>query len=297
MLAAAVSFDSLAVLGQRISSDGLRTWYPPSYDIPDIRRPGVKSIATHPGLLYYVGPAGKLFHRGTVTGMRFEGRVLGDQPWIVEALLRAGDRIAVIEDVVYEWRRPRADHDFATITAARVGSARLAAEATRIAAQVYQLVSAKFDRYVAPERRRALRVTYAERLIRADLEAQLRSALDRGDPELPVLFEELERFLRTIDGDVVRSVGVVEPSLLAPAAQRLYRLDPAARDAFWALLGTVADVHAGADASSRSWRRRVLRAIMALPGPLRRPLGEPPLRVLAFVAGRARARRSPRPVA
>ncbi len=292
MLAAAAATDARAVVGQRISSDGTRTWFPPSYDIPDIRQAGVKSIAGQPGLLYYVGPAGKLFHRDIVSGLRFEGRMLGDQPWIVEALLRAGNRIAVIEDIVYEWRRPSQDHDFSTITAARVGSARLAAEATRIAGETYRLVAAKFDAYVAAEHRRDLRVTYAERLIRADLESQLRSALERRDPELPELFRELERFLETIEGDVVRSVGAVELSLLAPAAGRLDRIGPASREAFWSLLRTAASLHVGADAPVRSRRRAAIRVLMVVPAPLQRPFAEPPLRVLSRRVERARRVRS-----
>ena len=85
----------LAVVGQRISTDGERTWIPTSYDTPDIREPGRKSLATHPGLLYYVGAPGKAYHRSCTTGLTFEGRVMGDQPWTVRALLRAGDGIEV----------------------------------------------------------------------------------------------------------------------------------------------------------------------------------------------------------
>ena len=282
MIEAGTRADALAVVGQRISSDGTRTWFPRSYDIPDIRTSGVKSMVTHPGLLYYVGPAGKLFRRDIVTGMRFAGRMLGDQPWIIEALLRAGDRIMVIDNVVYEWRRPRDHGDFSTITAARVRSARLAAEATRMAADTYSRVSALLDRYVAPEHRRRLRVTYVERLVQADLEAQLHSALERTDPSLSELFMELEGFLRTVESDVVRSVNVIEPSLLVPAARRLNRLALPARDAFWSLLRAAADLRVGSDAPSPGWRR--LRMIMALPGPLQRPIGEPALRLPPIVS-------------
>ena len=109
MLRAADANNALAVVGQRISTDGERTWIPTLYDKPDIRDPGRKSIATHPGLLYYAGPAGKLLRRPIAEGLRFEGRVLGDQPWVLRALLRAGDRIVVVSDVVYEWRRGRPD--------------------------------------------------------------------------------------------------------------------------------------------------------------------------------------------
>ena len=129
MMRAAEGPATLAVVAQRISTDGERTWVPKPYNWPDIREPGRKSIARNPHLLYYAGPAGKLFHRSCTDGLRFEGRMLGDQPWVISALLRAGDAIEVISDVVYEWRRPHPDHYVATITSARMRSAALATTA------------------------------------------------------------------------------------------------------------------------------------------------------------------------
>src|SRR6185503_16907692 len=49
-----------AVIGQRIWTDGTRTWLSSVYDIPDIREPGRKSIAANPGLVYYVAVTGKV---------------------------------------------------------------------------------------------------------------------------------------------------------------------------------------------------------------------------------------------
>ena len=94
------------MIGQRVQTDGQRRWVAGIYDQPDIREPGRKSIATHPGLLSYASLSGKIFDRGLTDGLAFEGRVLGDQPWAIRALLRAGDGIVVIDDVVYEWWRP-----------------------------------------------------------------------------------------------------------------------------------------------------------------------------------------------
>ena len=144
LLRAGESSDALAVVGQRISTDGERTWYPRLYDVPDIREPGRKSLTSHPDLLYYVGPVGKLFRRSTWDGLTFQGRMLGDQPWVVQALVRAGDRIEVVEDVVYEWRRPRPGNEFTTITSARERSAALGAEAVRMAGVAWRVASGAF---------------------------------------------------------------------------------------------------------------------------------------------------------
>ncbi len=101
--------DVRAVIGQRIWTDGERSWLSALYDIPDIRQPGRKAIATHPGLLYYASATGKAIHRSLIGGRQFDGRVLGDQPWTIHALLAAGDEIEVIGETVYEWLRPHPD--------------------------------------------------------------------------------------------------------------------------------------------------------------------------------------------
>ena len=77
-----------------------------------------KVLASAPGLVYYASATGKAFHRSLVGDLRFEGRVLGDQPWTLRALLRAGDRIEVIADDVYVWlRQPTELSDPRSITA------------------------------------------------------------------------------------------------------------------------------------------------------------------------------------
>ena len=62
MAAAARSTDALAVIGQRILSDGERTWLPKLYDQPDAREPGRKSLVRNPGLMFTASVTGKLFH-------------------------------------------------------------------------------------------------------------------------------------------------------------------------------------------------------------------------------------------
>src|SRR5262245_48993292 len=75
-----------AVIGQRVWTDGQREWLGPRYDNPDVRSAGRKSIAANPGLLYYMAATGKVFHRSLCDGLRFEGRVMGDQAWTIRAL-------------------------------------------------------------------------------------------------------------------------------------------------------------------------------------------------------------------
>jgi hypothetical protein len=241
MLAAADAGDARAVIGQRISTDGERTWYPRLYDLPDIRQAGRKSLAANPDLLYYAGPAGKLFHRSCAEGLRFEGRMLGDQPWVLRALVRAGDRIIVVERVVYEWHRPHPDRYVPTITSARERSAALGIEAVRMAAVAFEAMAAEFSRAYDPATRARLEARYLERLLRADLETQLRGAVRRRDAALPDLLDALAGFVAHVPTAAAAGSDAVARVALAVPADR------------WPLLGT----------SGRAAYRRLLAAALA----------------------------------
>ncbi|MEO5965138.1 MAG: glycosyltransferase family 2 protein, partial [Candidatus Limnocylindrales bacterium] len=231
--------DALAVLGQRIWTDGRRTWRS-NAGIDDVRLPGRKSLATHPGLVYYGAIHGKLLHRTTWDGSAFEGRVLGDQPWTITALLRARDRIDVLSDEVYEWRRPRADTARGGITALSRSSARQGAVAAGVAVTAFAKVRDGADRWIddAAARRRLV-VTYLERLLHADLGRYLRRALERRDPTLPELLLADAAFLESVPPDVLAATDGVRRHLLVPPLHHWPRLPAAARTA-WATMAAPA---------------------------------------------------------
>jgi hypothetical protein len=236
---AAHAGDALAVVGQRIWTDGRIRWRTAAYDIPDIRRPGRTSLLARPGLLSYASATGKLFHRSITEGLTFEGRVLGDQPWTVRALLRAGDRIVVIGDDVYEWSRPRRGSGALSITAAKRGSARLAAEAATIAvralAEVTEEAAARVPDAAARDR---LIAAYAERIVRSDLAGPVRRAVDRGDDGTDELFDAIAAFLGSAPLASRRVTDAVASELLRPPLEGWHRLGPPARAAYVRLLRT-----------------------------------------------------------
>jgi hypothetical protein len=244
LLAATEREAPLAVIGQRVWTDGRTRWRSPTYDIPDIRRAGRKSLATNPGLLYYASATGKLFHESTVKALRFEGRVLGDQPWTVRALLRAGDRIEVIGDDVYEWRRPAAP-SASTITAAKRSSARSAAEAAGVAVGALAAVQAEAEAQLAdPASRRIVTDGYFERLVRADLAGPVARALARGDDGADALFDAVLAFLDAAPAPVVeRSAGAVADALVLEPLDYWVGARPAARPAFVAFLRRLTTGH------------------------------------------------------
>lgn len=237
---AAVATDALAVVGQRIWSDGEQTWISGHYDVPDIRVPGRKSLVANPGLLSYASATGKLIHRSCREDLWFRGRVLGDQPWTIRAMLRAGSRIEVIDTTVYEWTRPRPGNEFQTITAAKRQSARLAAEAVRVATGAYAEVNEEAER-VLPDAadRRVIAAGYFDRLVRSDFGGPVSRAAASGDAGARELLEAIEAFLRATPPEIVGRSRVVMRALVLPPLFSWRTLAQDARPAAWSMIGLI----------------------------------------------------------
>jgi len=239
LVTAGTQRDALAVVGQQVWTDGTRTWLSAFYDQPDIRRPGRTSIAARPGLLYYASPHGKLLHRSCWEGLTFEGRVLGDQPWTIRALLRAGDRIEVLEETVYLWQRPAPGVRGASITVTSRASARRSVDAVRVAERAFSEVAAETARTIAdPADRQRITDTYAQRLIRSDLGVYLKGALDRDDPTIGELLSAIDGFVAGLPTGTLEVDPAPTHSLLEPPAIAWRRLEPTGRGAYRALLTT-----------------------------------------------------------
>jgi glycosyltransferase involved in cell wall biosynthesis len=228
--------DAVAVIGQRVWVDGTHRWIPRRNDTPDIREPGRKSLASNPGLLYYASMHGKLFRRSSTDGLRFHGRVLGDQPWTIRALLRAGDRIEVIGTTVYEWNRPRRGHFAPTITTSTRSSAGKGIEAIAVAEEALAAVRAEADRVLSDPAQRSLIATrYVERLLTSDLGVHLSRALGRRDPGTADLLAAIQQFLATVPGELLAGSNALAWHIVEPPLARWRQVPTDARTAYWSL--------------------------------------------------------------
>jgi succinoglycan biosynthesis protein ExoO len=239
LVRAALAGEARAVIGQQVWWDGRRTWVPSLYDIPDIRRPGRKSIATNPGLLNSLSPHAKLLHRSTFDGLRFSGRVLGDQPWVLRALLRAEPDIVVLDDTVYEWYRPAAGVGPPSITSTTRASARRSVEAVEAAGTAFAAIADEAAGRLEPGPRDVVLRGYAERLTQSDLSVYLSRALARRDPDTALLIDAVRAFLAASPGASLASSPALARDLLEPPLRRWSWLDEAGRAAYWRLVDGV----------------------------------------------------------
>jgi Glycosyl transferase family 2 len=240
LAAAAVDGSAAAVIGQQVWWNGRRRWRTPQYDVEDIRQPGRKSLATSPGLLYFVSPHAKLLHRDCWKGLEFHGRVLGDQPWIIRALLRAGDRIEVLGDTVYEWYRPSASVPSTSITATTRASVRHGVEAVGVAAEALASVREEAAQHLDAAAADRVATSYAERLLHSDLSAHVSRALDRADPQIDLLFDAIREFVAGLPASYVTASDALARNVLEPPLRRWNRVGDAGRAAYWRLFDAAA---------------------------------------------------------
>lgn len=239
LVAAAQRTNPLVVIGQRVWSNGERTWVSSFYDIPDIREPGRKSLVSAPGLVYYASATGKLFHRSVTTGLRFSGRVLGDQPWTIRALLRAGDRVEVIGETVYEWTRTDPHTGVGSITTTTRSSAQLGVEAVAVAEAALADVRREAERQLADrEARRVVTARYVERLLRSDLGMHLFYAVRRCDPATASLMAAIERFIKSVPPELLAASDALARDILERPLRRWTKLPRDAHTAYWSLFTT-----------------------------------------------------------
>ena len=232
---AAQTSGASAVIGQQVWTDGVKRWVGSLYDIPDIRDPGRKSLGTHPGLLYYVSPHAKLFPRPSVADLRFSGRVLGDQAWVIGALLRAGDGIEVLGATVYEWHRaPGAG----SITATARSSARRGVEAAQVAGEALAAVTREANARLDPAGREVVLTRYVESILRSDLGAHLGNALARRDPTISELLDAIRAFAMTVPGRYLSGSDALARDILDPGMRRWRLMNRAGRAAYWRLFDT-----------------------------------------------------------
>lgn len=271
LVRAARDSDALAVIGQQIWWDGRRHWLSGAYDVPDIRLAGRKSLVANPGVLHYVSPHAKLLHRDCWQDLRFSGRVLGDQPWIIRALIRAGDRIDVLDETVYEWFRPPASAGYSSITSTTRSSVARGVEAIGVATGALAQVRAEAEARLAPEDAASLLRHYAARLIGIDLGAHIGTALERADPEIGQLFDAIGTFLAGLPAEDVAAARGLPARILEPPLLRWPRVRD--RAAYWRLFDTAIAIDPGVPARGSSWPTRLaLRLAGHGPASIGRPL-------------------------
>jgi hypothetical protein len=239
-------------------------------------------------LVYFVSPHAKLIHRSCWDGLQFSGRILGDQSWVIRALLRAGDRIDVLGENVYEWRRAAVD-SHGSITARARSSVQTGVEAAALARQAFDAVAAEAALRLDEAPRRRLLVSYIERQVRSDLVPHLTQALDRRDPAAAEVIDAVTSFVRAMPPELLAESAALRRDVLAPALLRWHKLDRPAREAFERLVAATRGANARTPRLLTDLPRRIaIRVGLGLPRAVGGPMAEALLRATGLPARRWR---------
>jgi CDP-glycerol glycerophosphotransferase (TagB/SpsB family)/glycosyltransferase involved in cell wall biosynthesis len=190
MYNAAVEHDADMVTGGMVRFNSEKQWSIKQFVDHGVMEPGLKHITTHPGLLYSMGPCGKLYKRELIEGVFFPEhyRVGEDQPFVLHAYLNA-KRIYTVDMIVYYYRFREGDNQSLT--------QRALANPSGVMRDMYEMVSLT-DKLL--EDHPALHVYYLNRVMVADILPRVRAALWSKDGEVQqIVLESLYNWLLTRD--------------------------------------------------------------------------------------------------
>lgn len=173
MHGAAVRHAADLVTGRTLRFSHRKAW--DFYHHPQILAPGLKTLRTHPGLIYAIGPCAKLFHRQLVEDLFFPEHIhLGeDQPFVLHAYSHA-KTIYTVNSVVYLYRQR--EHDQQSLTQ------RAFSDPADHLNTLYTMVD--LVRPVLPDRLDFDR--YLQRFMACDLTPRLVAALRSHDPQTQI---------------------------------------------------------------------------------------------------------------
>ena len=227
MFRAALEHDADIVTGDARSFDEDRTWTIQTHLDHRVADPGPKTLRTHPGLMYAMGPCSKLFRRQLIDGARFPEHIrLGeDQPFVLRALARA-KKIYTVDAVVYHYRRRPA------------GTRSLTQQAVdhpaRFLGDLYAMV--ELARPILTRREEF--DFYLRRVALADIAPRVQAALSSHEPQAQrETLASLQGWLRGLDRESLQTVGPLLLAGLLSHARHVRRPAAAYRSLVAAILG------------------------------------------------------------
>ncbi len=174
---AAVEKNVNLVIGASQSFNKHETWFIGSHYNNGVYIEGYKNLISNQELLYSLGPCNKLYSRSLIHDMRFPTaiKVTEDQPFIIEAYLRAGSGIYTIDKVIYRYRTREAIDNLSLSQTSLVNSVKVMQDIMKSILISDQIWDKYIDNEVAKYH---LKKYYYNRLISADIWPALRNAID-----------------------------------------------------------------------------------------------------------------------
>ena len=174
---AAVEKEAKLVIGASQSFNKNETWFIASHYNNGVYNKGHKNLISNHELLYSLGPCNKLYCRSLIQDIRFPTgiKVTEDQPFVIEAYLRAGEKIYTIDKIIYRYRTREVETNLSLSQTVLVNSMNVLQDIMNSILISNQLWESYIDNHVA---RYHLKKYYFNRLVSADIWPAIRSAID-----------------------------------------------------------------------------------------------------------------------
>ncbi len=194
------------VLGASLSFNKKETWFIKSHYDNGVYKEGYKSLITNPELLYSLGPCNKLYRKKLIEDIRFPAniKVTEDQPFVIEAYLKANKKIYTIDKVIYKYRSRESDNNLSLSQTVRVNSVNVLNDIFNSISISDQLWLQYIPNYFQLN---DIKTYYYKRLISADIWPALRNAIDsRNEKIQKESLIKVMNWLETLDPIIINNL-------------------------------------------------------------------------------------------
>ncbi|WP_139892152.1 CDP-glycerol glycerophosphotransferase family protein [Bacillus sp. D386] len=220
------------VIGASQSFNKHETWFIASHYNNGVYTEGYKNLISNQELLYSLGPCNKLYSKSLIRDLRFPTviKVTEDQPFVIEAYLRAGFNIYTIDKVIYRYRTREAADNLSLSQTVLVNSVHVMQDIMKsilVSNQLWEnYIENKVSRY-------HLKKYYYNRLVSADIWPAVRNAIDSRNTKaqldtMEIFYSWVKNLDMTLFNDIPALHTVIYKNivnrydLLTNPAKRLY---------------------------------------------------------------------------
>ncbi len=225
---AALKQNADVITGASLSFNSKETWFIGSHLNNGVYRPGEKNFVYNPELVYSLGPCNKLYRKSIIKDLRFpiDIKVTEDQPFVIEALLRA-NKIYTVDKIIYNYRSREVETNLSLSQSVHVDS-------TKVLNDIFKSLKISdclWDKYITNKVARfKIKKSYYHRIVIADIWPAVRSAIVSKNGETQVKsFQLVLDWVKNMDRQLFNELEILHRVMTWEVAKRYMRLKPQAK--------------------------------------------------------------------
>ncbi|OCA84650.1 bifunctional glycosyltransferase/CDP-glycerol:glycerophosphate glycerophosphotransferase [Bacillus sp. FJAT-27986] len=232
MYKAALEKNSAIVLGASLSFNKTETWFIGSHYNNKVYEKGEKNLVANQELLYSLGPCNKIYRRDIIKDISFPSgiKVTEDQPFVIEAYLRAGADIYTIDKVIYNYRSREDEDNLSLSQTVRVNSVSVLKDIMNS----MSISDPLWEKYIDNEVSRFhVKKFYYNRLVSADIWPAIRNAVDSRNSDIAVqTFKIFNDWVKSLDKNLFNEIPALHTVIFKNLVNRFDLMGSSARKSY-----------------------------------------------------------------